>query len=79
MEWDCSQKVTAIYGVINMHIRHSKYIFHQMVTYIPWGTACICTHPAGTSVEATRVSEVVEAALKDFGNAAKYVEIRSTK
>ena len=49
-----------------------------MVTYIPWGTACICTHPAGTSVEATRVSEVVEAALKDFGNAAKYVEIRST-
>ena len=50
-----------------------------MVTHIPWGTACICTHPAGTSVEATRVSEVVEAALKDFGNAAKYVEIRSTK
>jgi len=58
MEWDCSQKVTAIYGVINMHIRHSKYIFHQMVTYIPWGTACICTHPAGTPVEATRVSVV---------------------
>ena len=50
-----------------------------MVTYIPWGTACVCTPPAGTPVEAARVSVAVEAALKDFGNAAKYVEIRSTK
>lgn len=79
MEWNYSQKVTAIYGVINMHIKHSKYIFHQMVTYIPWSAVCICTHQAGMPVEATRVSVVVEAALKEFRNTAKYVECRSTK
>ena len=50
-----------------------------MVTYIPWSTACICTHQTGMPVGATRVSVVVEAVLKDFRNKAKYVECRSTK
>lgn len=50
-----------------MHIKHSKYIFHQMATQIAWSTRWKHTHQAGKALGTANVSVAESAQMLGSG------------
>lgn len=50
-----------------MHIKHSKYIFHQMATQIAWSTRRKHTHQAGKALGTANVSVAESAQMLGSG------------